>query len=203
MKTTPGAADLNGVIQEVEAIEKALNGWEMTKLAQPSAAAVLQNLADVDMVHFACHGRTDSIYPSRSYLALERESGQDALTELDKLCIEQISNLDLQSARMVYLSACSTAKNEVAILADEAIHLSSAFLVAGFSHVIGSLWSTKDTVCVEMASKFYDHLARNGIHGMEDNNHGVALAFWHATDAIQTKYRGRPLLWAPFIHFGA
>jgi CHAT domain-containing protein len=58
----------------------------------------------------------------------------------DPLSVGDISQLRVDNARIAFLSACSTAKNNAqAPLADEVIHLASAFQVAGFPHVIGSL----------------------------------------------------------------
>jgi CHAT domain-containing protein len=46
----------------------------------------------------------------------------------------------LKGAKLAYLSACSTAENKIDQLADEVIHLASAFQVAGFRHVAGAMW---------------------------------------------------------------
>jgi CHAT domain-containing protein len=46
---------------------------------------------------------------------------------------------------LAYLSACSTAKNQAEVLQDEGLHLMAACQLAGFQHVIGSLWAVSDS----------------------------------------------------------
>jgi CHAT domain-containing protein len=58
----------------------------------------------------------------------------------------------LSQTIFAYLSACSTAENRASRLQDEVVHLASGFQVAGFSHVIASMRSSNDKVCVEMAN---------------------------------------------------
>jgi CHAT domain-containing protein len=43
-------------------------------------------------------------------------------------------------------------------LLDESIHLASAFQLAGFPHVIATLWQTGDSAAVQVAEDFYIHV---------------------------------------------
>ena len=63
-------------------------------------------------------------------------------------------------ADLAYISACSTVDIKVATLADENLHIASAFQLAGFRHVVASLWPHKDELCLEIAAKFYRELFR-------------------------------------------
>jgi hypothetical protein len=56
----------------------------------------------------------------------------------------------MNDAELAFLSACSTARPS-GRLADEAIHLASAFQLAGYRHVIGTLWPIGDWPAVEYA----------------------------------------------------
>ncbi len=58
------------------------------------------------------------------------------------------------SAELAFLSACETAQPG-ARLADEAIHLASAFSLAGYRHVIGTLWPVGDQHAVDIADDIY------------------------------------------------
>ena len=99
---------------------------------------VLNIMSGSDIVHFACHGCTDPENPSNSHLLLQKRGPSGPV--IDKLTVSDISNKNtLGRTWIAYLSACSTAEVEATNLADECLHIASAFQVAGFAHVIGSL----------------------------------------------------------------
>jgi hypothetical protein len=52
---------------------------------------------------------------------------------------------------LAYLSASGTGRIGNEKFLDESIHLISAFQLAGFRHVIGTLWEVNDEVCVDVA----------------------------------------------------
>lgn len=54
-----------------------------------------------------------------------------------------------------YLSACSTSTNQVESLADEPIHLANACQLAGFRHMVGTIWEVSDENYVEVAEILY------------------------------------------------
>lgn len=77
------------------------------------------------------------------------------------------------------LTACSTAEVKMQLLADETLHLTSAFQMAGFAHVIGSLRPADDLICVQVANFFYSSLVDSG--GSKDPNRAVSEALIHVT----------------------
>lgn len=168
-------------------------------LTQPDAATVLSHLQRCEIAHFACHGVSETTSPLASYLALHNNDW--ASPRVDKLTVGQICEAHLENVWIAYLSACSTAENRVQKLNDEAIHLASGFQVAGFSHVVASLWSADDETCVEVAHGFYERLAlgANSRHSNDD----VAIALHDSINAVRTKPRSTPLKWGAFIHIGA
>ena len=86
--------------------------------------------------------------PSRSRLLLH-DHVRDPLT------VAALASLDLDQARLAYLSACTTARMSGTRLLDEAIHLASAFQLAGFPRVIGTLWEIDDNTAIAIADTFY------------------------------------------------
>ena len=104
----------------------------------------------------------------------------------------------LGQAWIAYLSACSTAGVEAKRLADECLHIASAFQVAGFAHVIGSLWPADDDICVRLAESFYGSLTKTGT---KHSNRAVAEALRNAMLDIRSESQDIRL-WAPFIHSG-
>ena len=60
---------------------------------------------------------------------------------------------------MVVLSACQTALGKITS-GDEIIGLTRAFIYAGTSSVVATLWSVSDRVSYELMGEFYDNLKK-------------------------------------------
>jgi len=159
----------------------------------PTRANVLANLPGRRIVHFSCHGFSDPVDPSRSMLLLH---------DYDRapLTAASLMSVNLHSAGLAYLAACSTGRAGPAELADEAIHLTTAFQVAGFPHVIGTLWAIDDLSAAEVTKAFYSHLAVGP--GSVDTTRS-AHALHYAVRAMRDSYPHTPFLWAAYLHSGA
>jgi CHAT domain-containing protein len=110
----------------------------------------------------------------------------------EPLAVKQLATLDLSDAYLAYLSACTTAYGGTE-LPDEVIHLASAFQLAGFPHVIGTLWPVSDAGALRMADLFYAHL---------DGGALPAEALHLSVRQIRKNYPDQPHLWASHIHLG-
>ncbi|MFI9811551.1 CHAT domain-containing protein [Saccharothrix variisporea] len=185
MSTTPGAAPLPNARPEVAAVREVfprahvLANWEATR------DRVVAELRGRAWTHFACHAIADPESPSRGRLLLHDHESRP-FTVLD------ISRLELRNAELAFLSACETA--HPGTLFDEAIHLASAFQLAGFPHVIGTLWPVLDKVAPDFAAAVYRQLAAGT---------DVAAAVHHATRAVRDRYPNLPALWAGHVHVGS
>lgn len=169
----------------------------VTQLDSPSVTQVLQELPSYHAIHFACHGVSDSKQPSDSHLLLV---GDNPL-ESGKLPVAAIADMHLHNAQIAYLSACSSADNASASLLDESIHIASGFQLAGFSHVLATLWVSGDLACRQVAVEFY-RLLFDGTS--RDQGHRVVSAsFHHAVKGLRESTAGQPIKWVPFIHTGA
>ena len=189
MPTTPGESAL-GVTEEADGITQRFQHFgSVESLDRPSAACVLQHLPAYSIAHFACHG-VSSINPADSHLLLLKDNTE----EVDKLRVKDIAALKLPAARLAYLSACSTANSTSSDLVDEVTHISSSFHIAGFPHVIGTLWPSQDQACQRMALDFYSAFSHTG---------DVALSYRAVIMGLMEEKPFQPLYWAPFIHFGA
>ncbi|KAF8432048.1 CHAT domain-containing protein [Terfezia claveryi] len=190
MPTTPGASSLRGVTKEVDGIKENIRDFStMEILERPSAERILRVLPRYSIAHFACHG-VSLINPADSHLLLLNEDTE----AVDKLRVKDIAALKLPKARLAYLSACSTAESTSSDLVDEVTHIVSSFHIAGFSHVIGTLWPSNDQACQKMAVDFYSMLSKTD---------DVALSYRTAIMGLMKEKPFQPLYWAPFIHFGA
>lgn len=158
MPTTPGKKPLKNATREVEEIVGFVDGRAiLTRLDSPSTAEILEILQLYHAIHFACHGVSYGANPSNSHLVLVEDDGSGTKTA-DKLTVGDISNTNIESARLAYLSACCTVDNPSATLADESIHIASRFQLAGFSHVLATLWESNDEACRQVGGDFYSLL---------------------------------------------
>ncbi len=105
-------------------------------------------------MHFACHGANDLSNPSASSLLLTDHQERP-------LTVTDVARLRLDDAGLAFLSACSTARPGRRLI-DEAIHLASAFQLAGYRHVIATLWPIGDLRAVDIAADIYTTLATTG-----------------------------------------
>ncbi|KAF4335976.1 TPR protein [Fusarium beomiforme] len=200
-ETLPGQKSvfekLSGVNDEAAALRSMFT--KVTVLDHPNAAKVLEEMVGKDIVHFACHGESDSRDPSQSHLVLDKGLGR-----LDFLTAGAVMERRLGQSGIAFLRACSSAQNIVIDLADEVIHLASCFQLAGFTHVLGTMWETDNEACGHVTAKFYHNLVSCDNNGDENPHQKVATAFH---DAIvdwmnQPDIRLTTALWVPFIHFG-
>jgi hypothetical protein len=185
MRQTPNCADLPGTVAEAGAL--ATNQPDSTKLIDNDATGdnVLAALRHATWAHFACHATNQQRAPSDSHLRLSDRP----------VTVGEIADLRLPDAHLAYLSACSTAQTAWSN-PDEAIHLASAFQVAGFRHVIGTLWPLSDDTAATAARRFYELLSSG------ETTADPARALHQVTIELRHKYPGQPHRWAPLIHTG-
>jgi hypothetical protein len=187
---TPGCPDLPGAADEL-ALLATLFGHATDVLTGPQAtrSAVLSALPGHAIAHFACHARADIARPSGSGL-LVYDHQDHALT------VSQVTALDLLGAELAFLSACETAHTGPA-LSDEAIHLGTAFQIAGYRHVVATLWPVIDHHASGMPRRIYQAVRE------ADGVQVVPTALHDETRRTRDQWPGKPSLWAAYIHSGA
>ncbi|MFF8387300.1 CHAT domain-containing protein [Streptomyces kanasensis] len=179
----PGLPPLHGVASEIASLRERFPDGVFLTGPDATADRVLARLAEADRAHFACHGVNSPYSPSSSCLVLH---GGAALPVTD------VSRLDL-NAELAFLSACSTAQGGYDV-PDEAITVASAFLLAGYRNVVGTLWSVHDTEAPHTAADFYDSL-----HPTTP----PARALHEALHRARTRVPERPDVWSAYVHYGA
>ncbi|KAK1992548.1 hypothetical protein LX36DRAFT_617405 [Colletotrichum falcatum] len=209
MQETPNHSHLSHAVEEALRVEEVI-GRLCSAVARPERVkpAVQAALSGCQIFHFAGHGTTDPRHPLQSRLLLTdwRE---------DPLTVESLLQLDLQrhTPFLAYLSACGSGRVLDDRSVDESIHLSSACQLAGFRHVIGTLWSVDDALCVEMAKLVYGFLAERDLYD-EPVSHALHWASRQLRDAwagtldefrdatvVEPAEPGNPL-WVPYVHYG-
>lgn len=187
----PGARPLSSAAREAEFVRGRAPG-ATTLLADTAAVRerVLEELPRHAWAHFACHAVPDPKAPSRSRLLLHDHAGTP-------LTVADVSALDLRGSRLAYLSACDTAVAGPRYR-DEAIHLASAFQLAGFPHVISTLWQLPDRAAYVLAQEMYQALEEHLAAG-----EGVAAAVHAVTRRARREMFPRlPGVWAALVHVG-
>ncbi|KAL1912870.1 hypothetical protein Sste5344_000956, partial [Sporothrix stenoceras] len=173
MPTTPGQVELPGIEAERAAIVEACGDvCHVDEAQHHTAKAVLEKLAELSpsIVHFACHGHADPADPFQSCLLLYKPGDADADADDDnrrKPSVDRLTALAISQnapeegpAWVAFLSACDTARTKTLRLADEGLHLVSAFQLAGFAHSVGTLWRAEDATCARLSHGFYTELLR-------------------------------------------
>jgi CHAT domain-containing protein len=189
MPKTPDHVDLPGAAEEAAAI-KLLCGERarllgLTDTAPATHEAVFDALPEHTWVHFACHGSSDLNKPSDSHLLLADRP----------LTVTDLTHLRLTNADLAFLSACTTFRSGTRLL-DEPIHLAAACQLAGFSHVVASLWPISDRDTAWLSRRFYTTVTA------EAKVDAFANALHHAVRMLRDARRDRPHRWAPYIHTG-
>ena len=179
MGKTPGASDLPFASTEISIIQKPFKELSLqpTELG-PSKEQILAKLPTCSIFHFAGHSFRNSKSPLDSYLALDK-GPKNSITINNLLEISLYKSPPL----LAYLSACGTGQMHNYQLADENIHLISGFLLAGFRHVIGTLWEVQDAVCVDMARLTYESMKERGLSDVS-----VAWALHNATRTLRDRW---------------
>jgi len=162
----PGRGDLPASRAEVEQVASRFRAryplWRRLlgqgpavylEAAASEARAKSPELGRYRYVHFATHGLTDPREPRLSGLLLapDRPGPEDGFLRLG-----EIYNLDLR-ADLVVLSACETGLGRLAG-GEGVIGLTRAFLYAGASRVLVSLWPVSDASTADLMVDFYDEL---------------------------------------------
>ncbi|MGD1856497.1 MAG: CHAT domain-containing protein [Leptolyngbyaceae cyanobacterium] len=111
-----------------------------------TATEALQS--DHSTLHFTGHGEYNHHQPENSALQLS-----DGI-----LTAKQISTLDLSSYGLICLASCETALTGTETIATEYVGLVSAFLKAGASNVLSTLWQVDEIASTWLIVRFYQAL---------------------------------------------
>jgi CHAT domain-containing protein len=171
---------------------KVLLGGDATELKIRS-----QPLSDYRVISFATHGLTREEVLGVSEPALVVTPRNSSIPSNDGLLTaSEISQFSL-SADVVILSACNTAQFDPGALTNEAVGLSTAFLLAGARATVASMWSVDTRATALLMESFAESLA-------SDPRLGAAEALRAAMARFRARYGtyAHPRFWAAFSVFG-
>ena len=188
MPETPGKANLPFARQEVSDLEEKISDTYPMIGSRAAKDEILARLPAYEWAHFSCHSDSDLINPSSSNLVVAH--GQ-TLTVL-----EIAEKLDAGGA-LAFLAACGTSRSGMG-MTDEAIHLAGAFQLAGYRHVISTMWRIRDDVALDLSRHFYAELLIE-----PESTERSAVILRNSIRELRKRYPGSPALWASYIHFGS
>ncbi|KAG8703851.1 hypothetical protein FRC11_010405 [Ceratobasidium sp. 423] len=188
---TPGHSALPGTTAELELVKAHIQ--EKAKYSQlvdhqATTAAVLDSMEKHDWVHLACHAHQNVQDPTKSGFFLHD----------DTLDLAAINRRSFNNKGLAYLSACQTATGDER-LPNEAVHLASGMLMAGYSSVIATMWSVRDQDAPFVADRVYGKLMKVGKLG----NGEAGRALHNAVAELREEVGENAFeYWAPYIHIG-
>ncbi|RLD24713.1 MAG: hypothetical protein DRI71_01765 [Bacteroidetes bacterium] len=207
---------LPGTGKEVVAVKAILDNagyGSMLKTGENASETTIKSIKDKGLVHIATHGffvadpkgDQTSVFSIPLYNINEnillrsgllmagagnKENGENSLTAADNgiLTSYEVLNMNLDNTDLVVLSACETGLGDV--MAGEGVFgLQRAFMVAGASNVIMSLWKVDDEATQKLMVLFYKNWLQSG--DMEN-------AFAKAQKEVKELYK-HPYYWGSFV----
>ncbi|CAE6497004.1 unnamed protein product [Rhizoctonia solani] len=191
-ETTPGQTSLPGTKEELAYIRQCASSiGKYTEMvdSQARTTVVLDAMEKHDWVHLACHANQHANNPTESGFYLH-----DGILDLSTIMKKSFINKGL-----AFLSACQTAQGDEK-LPDEAVHLASGLLMAGYPSVIATMWSVRDEDAPFIANGVYCQLLKNGEMHVEGAARALHNAVLELRKNIGVENYGR---WAQFIHIGS
>jgi CHAT domain-containing protein len=185
---------LPGSRTEVAEIARLFGGDARVLLGtQASKRALRENAAKYDIIHLATYGVLNKDNPLFSFVELTPEGSDDGRLE-----VHEVFGLPLH-ARLVVLSACQTALGSGSLAdvpaGEDWVGLVQAFLFAGASRVLATLWPVEDRATAQLMTQFYAALAAG-----EGETGALAAA---QRSLLRNNATSHPFYWAGFTMTGA
>jgi tetratricopeptide (TPR) repeat protein len=178
---------LTASADEVNGIAGMLAGRTELHLGADARKSYLlgRRLESVPLIHFSTHGVVDLENPERSRILLAPDvPGMPS----DYLFEEEVYNLDLKGVDLVTVSACDTARGK--FVGGEGMEaFSRAFLAAGASATVTTLWRVADRPAADFMQQLYYFLARG--QSKAEALRAAKLRFLHSNSTLaDSRYWG-------------
>lgn len=182
------AAPLPGAEREVRELAADFPGSRLFFGAQATRDNFSEYAPQSQLVHVAAHALADTLDPLHSKVLFADENGQPAYLEA-----KDVMGMNLGGVSLLTLSACETGLGKVEN-GDEVLGFTRAFLAAGTSSLLASLWQVSDKATEQLMTRFYGDLAQgtNAQDAMRDAQRSV----------LANPATAHPYYWAPFNLIG-
>lgn len=172
---------------EVRRITGLVAGASLRLAEQASENHLKSEAGSYRLLHLATHGLVSDESPMSSGLLLAAGAGDDGLLQA-----HEVIGLEL-AADLVTLSACRTGRGAVR-RGEGVIGLSRAFLTAGASSVVVSLWDVDDRSTPILMEELYRQIAQ-GVP-IPEAMLAARRRLFEENGEAQLVWRSRPLAWA-------
>ena len=149
--------------------------------SEATIARLIENASGSPIIHLSTHGQSRLDAPNFSYIRLA--DGQ--LNAVDAF------SLNLRECELVTLSGCETGL-ALSGGGDEQLGLGRAFIAAGTSSLVISLWTVEDSATNELMKLFYLHLLKG-----ESKVQALRAAQCQLMQDAELNY-AHPYFWAAF-----
>lgn len=179
---------LPGSEQEVKQLAELFPGAAVYLDAEASKTRFRKAATQARLLHVAAHAQADRVDPLYSRILLANEDGKQNFLEA-----HEVLALDLDKVALVTLSACESGLGRVAD-GDEVLGFPRAFLSAGTSGLVVSLWPVADDATALLMTTLYAELAKGT---------DLMRAMQRAQLAVlEQPGMAHPFFWAPFDVIG-
>lgn len=182
------AAPLPGAEREVRSLAADFPGARLFFGAQATRDRFDEYAPQSQLVHVASHALVDTLDPLHSKVLFTDGNGQPVYLEA-----KDVMALKLDGVSLLTLSACESGLGRVEN-GDEVLGFTRAFLSAGTSSLLASLWPVSDAATEKLMTTFYGNLAHgaNAQDAMRDAQRAV----------LANPATAHPYYWAPFNLIG-
>jgi len=190
----PSVSNLPFTSGEVRAVAAAFGRHATAVVGSKATETWFKHVAgDYDVIHFATHGFFNKANPLFSGVQLEPDAQNDGRLE-----VYEILGLHLR-AQLVTLSACETALGSGYFTeipaGDEFVGLTRAFLSAGASTVIATLWEVNDSSTARLMQSFYRRVS--------EDSPSLSLATAQRSMLHGDREHRHPYYWSAFVLVGS
>ena len=150
---------------------------------EATASSLIREASDFDILHLVAHFEIDVRDPMASRILLD-----GGLADESRLDMAEVYKLVLHKTDLVVLSGCQSESGK-RTRGDDIVNFSRAFMYAGSSSVMASLWGVEDDATQLLMAAFYKHLSEG---------QSKAEALRSAQVDVREKYP-MPFYWAGFV----
>jgi CHAT domain-containing protein len=151
---------------------------------EATASAFSREAQRADLIHFTGHALASDVRAEDTSLVLAGSTGQQ------RFDVKQIAAMKLERSPIVILAACSTARGQVTPQ-EGTMSVAHAFLAAGASSVVATLWPIDDHEATDFFERVHRHLARGETPAeavraaqLESIHSSASPAMWAAVQVI-------------------
>lgn len=153
----------------------------------------LATAPQASVIHLATHAAVDFNQPENSYIVFYQQGNADSSY---KLFAQELYNLQLSNAHLVFLSACETGSGKLS-QSEGSLSLSRAFAFAGCPNIITSLWKAEDRSTAYISERFYYYVSKGNAYATALQKAKIDLL----KDASMAQFHA-PQYWSHLIFVG-